>query len=150
MTQQAASSAALRAEAAERPQLDVTIILPVYNEAEHLREEINRIRAAMDASEYSYETIVVDDGPADGAGVARQYIRPLPAGFSCVTTMTMTFLSGGYSVKYIPIDYAKRAGESKFHPIKDTRRYGTQVVRMVLSYSPLRIFLPVGFALLTL
>jgi hypothetical protein len=62
----------------------------------------------------------------------------------------MTFLSGGYSVKYIPIDYAKRAGESKFHPVKDTRRYGTQVVRMVLSYSPLRIFLPVGFALLTL
>ncbi len=260
MTQQASSSAALRAEAGERAQLDVTIILPVYNEVEHLREEIDRIRTAMDASEYSYEIIVVDDGSTDGSGevaatigdvrvmrflqnrgsgsarkagtaaargrvtvwtdvdmtypndtipqlvkeldgydqvvgarrteegtmkglrvpakwfirrlasfltqtkipdlnsgfrafrtdVARQYIRHLPAGFSCVTTMTMTFLSGGYSVKYIPIDYAKRAGESKFHPVKDTRRYGTQVVRMVLSYSPLRIFLPVGFALLTL
>jgi hypothetical protein len=82
--------------------------------------------------------------------VARQYLRHLPPGFSCVTTMTMTFLSGGYSVKYIPIEYGKRAGESKFHPIKDTRRYGIQVVRMVLSYNPLRLFLPTGFALLAL
>ncbi len=48
--------------------------------------------------------------------VARQYLRHLPTGFSCVTTMTMTFLSGGYSVKYIPIEYGKRAGKSKFHP----------------------------------
>jgi polyisoprenyl-phosphate glycosyltransferase len=27
----------------------------------------------------------------------------------------------------------------------DTRRYATQVIRMVLSYNPLRVFLPVGF-----
>jgi glycosyltransferase involved in cell wall biosynthesis len=264
MPQRATVAAPTRAEDAEpahnagpEPALDVTIILPVYNEAEHLREEVNRIRAAMDASEYSYEIIVVDDGSTDGSGelaanigglrvlrfgqnrgsgsarkagtaaargrvtvwtdvdmtypndtipqlvkeldgydqvvgarrseegtakalrvpakwfirklasfltqtkipdlnsgfrafrtdVARQYIRHLPPGFSCVTTMTMTFLSGGYSVKYIPIDYGKRAGKSKFHPIKDTRRYGTQVVRMVLSYNPLRIFLPVGLLL---
>ena len=71
-----------------------------------------------------------------------------PVGFSCVTTITMTFLAGGYSVKYIPIEYAKRAGESKFHWYKDTRRYATQVVRMILSYNPLRIFMPVGLTLL--
>jgi glycosyltransferase involved in cell wall biosynthesis len=239
-------------------ELDVSIILPVYNEVEHLKQEVDRIRAAMDASEYSYEIIVVDDGSSDGSGeaaeaigglrvirllqnrgsgsarkagttaargrvtvwtdvdmtypndtipqlvkeldgydqvvgartteegtmkslrvpakwfirhlasfltgtkipdlnsgfrafrtsVARQYLRHLPPGFSCVTTMTMTFLSGGYSVKYIPIEYGKRAGKSKFHPIKDTRRYGVQVIRMVLSYNPLRLFLPTGFALL--
>ena len=76
--------------------------------------------------------------------VARQYLHQLPAGFSCVTTITMTFLAGGYSVKYIPIEYAERAGESKFHWYKDTRRYATQVVRMILSYNPLRIFMPVG------
>ncbi len=238
--------------------VDVSIILPVFNEAEHLKQEVDRIRAAMDASEYSYEIIVVDDGSKDGSGelaqtipgirlirfatnrgsgsarkagtgaargrvtvwtdvdmsypndtipqlvkeldgydqvvgarpseegtrkalrvpakwfirklasflvqtkipdlnsgfrafrtdVAKQYIRHLPAGFSCVTTMTMTFLANGYSVKYVPIEYAKRAGRSKFHPIKDTRRYGTQVVRMILSYNPLRIFMPVGLALL--
>ena len=32
-------------------------------------------------------------------------------GFSCVTTLTMSFLSNGYSVKYTPIDYFPRAGE---------------------------------------
>src|SRR5262245_49558692 len=207
------------------PQLDVSIILPVYNEAEHLVQEVNRVRAAMDASPYSYEIIIVDDGSSDdsaevasqiegvrflqflenrGSGsarkagttaalgrvtvwtdvdmtypnatipqlvkelegyhqgvgartseegthkalrvpakwlirrlaqfltgtkipdlnsgfrafrtdVARQYLNQLPVGFSCVTTITMTFLANGYSVKYVPIDYAKRAGESKFH-----------------------------------
>lgn len=237
--------------------LDVTIILPVYNEVEHLRQEVDRVRASMDSSQYSYEIIIVDDGSSDGSGelaesldgvrvirflqnrgsgsarkagttaargrvtvwtdvdmtypnadipqlvkelngydqvvgartseqgtmkglrvpakwlirrlasfltrtkipdlnsgfrafrtdVARQYLRFLPAGFSCVTTMTMTFLANGYSVKYVPIEYAKRAGESKFHPIKDTRRYGAQVIRMMLSYNPLGIFLPVGLFL---
>jgi hypothetical protein len=56
----------------------------------------------------------------------------------------MAFLANGYSVKYVPIDYAKRAGKSKFHWRKDTRRYLTQVVRLALSFNPLRIFLPVG------
>ena len=56
--------------------------------------------------------------------VARQYLNQLPAGFSCVTTITMTFLANGYSVKYVPIEYAKRGrDESKFHWCKDTRRY---------------------------
>ena len=30
--------------------------------------------------------------------------------------MTMTFLSGGYSVKYIPIEYGKRAGRIEVPP----------------------------------
>jgi polyisoprenyl-phosphate glycosyltransferase len=241
-------------------ELDVSIILPVYNEAAHLEAEVTRVRAAMNASPYSYEIIVVDDGSTDnsaevaagiegirfihflqnrGSGsarkagtqaargrvtvwtdvdmtypndtipqlvkeldgydqvvgartteegtakalrvpakwfirklasflsgtkipdlnsgfrafrtdVARQYLNQLPVGFSCVTTITMTFLAGGYSVKYVPIEYAKRAGESKFHWYKDTRRYATQVVRMILSYNPLRIFMPIGLTLLAI
>ncbi len=80
--------------------------------------------------------------------VAMQYIQDLPAGFSCVTTLTMSFLGNGYSVKYVPIDYFPRAGRSKFHWWKDTKRYLLQVIRMVLSYSPLRVFLPVGLVLI--
>ncbi len=82
--------------------------------------------------------------------VALQYLHLLPAGFSCVTTINMSFLANGYSVKYVPIEYSARAGESKFHWYKDTRRYLTQVIRLVLSYQPLRVFVPVGlfFALL--
>ena len=76
--------------------------------------------------------------------VAMQYVHHLPAGFSCVTTLTMSFLSNGYSVKYVPIDYFPRAGKSKFHWWRDTKRYLLQVVRMTLSYNPLKVFLPVG------
>ena len=76
--------------------------------------------------------------------VAEQFLHLLPTGFSCVTTITMSFLANGYTVKYVPIDYAKRAGSSKFHWRKDTSRYLVQVVRLVLSYNPLRFFGPVG------
>ena len=47
--------------------VDVTIVLPVFNELGHLEEEITRIRKTMDESEYSYEVIVVDDGSTDGS-----------------------------------------------------------------------------------
>jgi glycosyltransferase involved in cell wall biosynthesis len=240
--------------------VDVSIVLPVYNEAGHLRAEIDRIRLAMDASHHSYELVVVDDGSNDGSGealehiegirlirlpvnrgsgtarkvgtresvgdvvvwtdvdmtypndripdlvkelegydqvvgartseqgtakalrvpakwtirklaaylanteipdlnsgfrafrrnVALQFLHLLPTGFSCVTTITMTFLANGYTVKYIPIDYAPRAGESKFHWRKDTTRYLVQVVRLVLSYNPLRAFGPVFGILATI
>lgn len=79
---------------------------------------------------------------------ALPFLHLLPRGFSCVTTMTMTFLANDHTVGYLPIDYAPRAGESKFHPIADTRRYLLQVVRMILSYNPLRVFMPIGTVLL--
>lgn len=232
--------------------VDVSIVLPVFNEAGHLRDEVERISAGMDASDYSYEIIVVDDGSTDatpdvargipdiryirfaqnrGSGSVRragtrlargrvvvwtdadmsypndqipdlvdqldgwdqvvgartseegtakflrvpakwfirklasyltdvdipdlnsgfrafrrsvglQFLHLLPKGFSCVTTLTMTFLNNGYSVRYVPIEYATRAGTSKFHWWRDTRLYLLQVVRMMLLYNPLRVFMP--------
>ena len=234
--------------------VDVSIVLPVFNEAGHLAREVRRIRDAMERSAYEYEILVVDDGSTDGglaeldgmedirlisfdqnrgsgsarrAGtllaegevvvwtdadmsypnelipelvdllpgwdmvvgarkseggsfklaripikwairmlasfltmtsipdlnsgfrafrrvVAGQYLHLLPRGFSCVTTLTMSFLSNGYSVRYTPIDYAPRAGESKFHWWKDTALYIRQVLRMVLLWNPLRFFAPIG------
>lgn len=50
---------------ADRPQ--VSIVLPVFNEIEHLDEELDRIRDAMEASKYSFEIIVVDDASTDGS-----------------------------------------------------------------------------------
>jgi len=234
------------------PTLDVTIVLPVFNEVGHLQDEIDRIRKSMDNSNYTYEIVVVDDGSTDGSGerlreidgirlmqfatnrgsgsarkygsmsangkiivwtdvdmtypndeipalldqmdgydhivgartseqgtvkllrtpakwfirklasyltgvkipdlnsgfrafrkdVGDQFFYMLPKGFSCVTTITMSFLTNGYSVKYVPIDYFQREGESKFHWWKDTRRYLLQVVRLTLMFEPLRIFGP--------
>ena len=47
--------------------LDVSVVLPVYNERGHLRTEIERIQRALTASPYSFEIIVVDDGSNDGS-----------------------------------------------------------------------------------
>ena len=80
--------------------------------------------------------------------VAMQYVHELPKGFSCVTTLTMSFLGNGYSIAFFPIDYFPRAGRSKFHWLRDPRRYILQVIRMTLSYNPLKVFLPVGLLLL--
>jgi glycosyltransferase involved in cell wall biosynthesis len=243
---------------AEEPSLDVSIVLPIYNESGHIAREIERIRGAMDASGLSYEIVCVDDGSTDGSveelralegierielprnrgcGTARRigtlaargrlivwsdadmtypndripelvremedgydqvvgarrteegthawarrpakafirrlasylmqteipdlnsgyrvfrreavrrYLHMLPAGFSCVTTITMAFLSNGHAIKYVPLDYESRAGKSKFHWRQDTFAYVLQVVRMVMTYEPLRVFLPLGGAL---
>ena len=246
--------------AAVEPHVDVSVVVPVFNERNHLETEVERIRVALDASPYTYEIIVVDDGSTDGSldvareimgirvisfsqnhgvgtvrrigtqeaqgdivvwtdadmsypnqdiprlvkelegrdhvvgartseqgtarlvrrpakwfirrlasylvkmpipdlnsglrafrrDVAMQFVHLLPSGFSCVTTLTMLFLANGYSVYYIPIDYAPRAGQSKFHWWSDTKRYLTQVVRLILSYEPLRIFMPIGLTLMTI
>ena len=79
-----------------------------------------------------------------------RYVDLLPKGFSCVTTITLAFLCNGYSVEYMPIRYAKRAGQSKFHPLKDTYRYITQVARMVTYFEPLKVFLPMSLGLVGL
>ncbi len=68
----------------------------------------------------------------------------VPDGFSCVTTMTLAFLTNNYAVKYLPIGYRPRIGRSKFHPIKDTWAYLGTVVRIVLYFRPLKVFLPLS------
>ncbi len=72
----------------------------------------------------------------------------VPDGFSCVTTMTLAFLTNGYAVKYVPIPYRPRIGRSKFHPIRDTAAYLNTVLRMVLYFRPLRVFLPLACLIL--
>jgi hypothetical protein len=46
------------------------------------------------------------------------------------------------------IEYNKRAGTSKFHWRRGSQRYLAQVVRLVLSYNPLRVFMPIALALI--
>jgi glycosyltransferase involved in cell wall biosynthesis len=241
------------------PSIDVTVVLPVHNEVGHVREEIQRVRRALEASRYTFELLVIDDGSTDGSkevlrgiegielvdlphnrgvGFARRlgtrlalgevvvwtdvdmsypndripdlvdaleewcdqvvgarrtekgshawarrpakwfvrnlacflvqthipdlnsgfrafrrtvslpYLHLLPNGFSCVSTLTLCFLSNGHSVRYVPIEYAPRAGNSKFRYFHDTYQYALQVVRMVMTFNPLRVFLPLGGFLL--
>lgn len=248
-------------ERERRPRLDVTVVLPCYNEQDHVLLELERITAAMEASGYSYELLVIDDKSTDGtlarldsvrgqyprmrlmpfsrnggSGTARRigtqeargrvvvwtdadmtypneripelvrfleenpdidqvvgartseqgthkllrvpakwvirktaeylastsipdlnsglrafrrdvslpYLRLLPPGFSCVTTITLAFLQNQHGLAYVPIDYAKRAGESKFHPFRDAYRYILQVLRMVMYFNPLKVLMPLA------
>ncbi len=73
----------------------------------------------------------------------------IPDGFSCVTTMTLAHLTNGYAVKYVPVPYRKRIGRSKFHPVKDTLSYLSTVIRIVLYFRPLKVFMPLAAALLS-
>jgi glycosyltransferase involved in cell wall biosynthesis len=79
-----------------------------------------------------------------------RWLWVVPDGFSCVTTMTLAFLTNGLAVKYVPVDYRPRIGRSKFHPIKDTAAYLATVLRMVLYFRPLRVFLPAAGLLVLL
>lgn len=245
----------------------VTIVLPCYNEQDHVIAEVDRICAAMDTSGYGYELLAVDDASSDdtllrlrdaearyphlevvsfghngGSGTVRRigsqrargevvvwtdadmsypndripelvaildkdpgidqvvgarrqeagthrllrvptkwfirkiaemltntripdlnsglrafrrevslpYLRLLPPGFSCVTTITLAFLSNQHRVHYVPIDYAKRAGTSKFHFAKDAYRYILQVLRMVMYFNPLKVLMPIALGLLAI
>lgn len=82
--------------------------------------------------------------------VSLPYLRLLPPGFSCVTTLTLSFLSNQHPVDYIDIDYAKRSGQSKFHPLRDAYRYILQVLRMTMYFNPLKVLMPVSLWLLAI
>jgi glycosyltransferase involved in cell wall biosynthesis len=80
--------------------------------------------------------------------VAVPYLRLLPPGFSCVTTITLAFLSNQHDVRFIPITYAKRAGTSKFRFGADAYRYILQVLRMVMYFNPLKVLMPAALWLI--
>ncbi len=250
---------------APNDELEVTVVLPCFNEEGHVLAEIDRITQALDRSGLSYELLVIDDKSTDGtlavvteaavrypsvrvlalprragSGVARRlgtevargavvawtdadltypneripefvallqhrpevdqvvgardvergshralrvpakwlirrlaevlsgasipdlnsglrafrrevslpYLRLLPDGFSCVTTITLAFLANHHYVEYLPITYAKRAGRSKFRVFRDAYKYILQVLRMVMYFDPVKVLMPVALTLL--
>jgi len=81
--------------------------------------------------------------------VVEKYIRLLPNGFSFTSTITLAMLTNDYNVLYVPIDYYKRSGKSKIRPIHDTLNFVQLIIRMVLYFDPLKIFLPLCLPVLT-
>ncbi len=47
--------------------MDISIVIPLYNEAESLPELYNWIKRVMDKNNFRYEVIFVDDGSTDGS-----------------------------------------------------------------------------------
>lgn len=77
------------------------------------------------------------------------YLRLLPDGFSFTTTITLSMICGGLRVQYVPISYGKRLGNSKIRA-KHFFTFLLLVLRIVMLFQPLRIFLPLGFVLFLL
>lgn len=77
--------------------------------------------------------------------LALRYLHLYPEGFSFTTTLTLAALCDGYEVRFLPIDYARRAGRSKIHPLRDTFNFLVLIVRVAAYFEPLRVFLPATF-----
>ena len=72
-----------------------------------------------------------------------KFYHILPNGFSLSTTITLAFFKEGFNVKYIPIKINKREGKSSL-TIKDGFEALMLILRTIILFSPLRIFLPVS------
>lgn len=67
-----------------------------------------------------------------------EYLYLIPDGFSCVTTMTLVFLYNGHTIKYLPIEYRKRIGKSKFNLFRDTLFILSTIIRMWLKFGKVK------------
>jgi len=75
--------------------------------------------------------------------VVLHFLPLLPMGFSFTSTITMAMLANGYPVAYEPIEYAVRTGTSKIRP-QDFGNFILLVVRAIVLFNPLKVFLPAG------
>jgi glycosyltransferase involved in cell wall biosynthesis len=76
--------------------------------------------------------------------VMARYEGLFPNGFSFTTTITLALECHGYIVKYVPIHYETRVGESKIRPLRDTINFFALVLRVVMYFKPLKIFIPLS------
>jgi glycosyltransferase involved in cell wall biosynthesis len=76
--------------------------------------------------------------------VAARYEGLFPNGFSFTTTLTLALECHGYIVCYHPISYARRVGASKIKPLRDTFNFFSLVLRVVMYFKPLKIFIPMS------
>jgi glycosyltransferase involved in cell wall biosynthesis len=78
-----------------------------------------------------------------------RYLHLLPTGFSFTSTITMALLANGHAVAYEPIDYIKRTGRSKIRA-SHFASFMLLVVRAIVLFNPLKVFLPLGALLFLL
>jgi len=75
-----------------------------------------------------------------------EFLHLLPNGFSTPTTTTLAFIKAGYSVRFEPIEAAKRQGTSKIRLGSDGVGFFLILLKVITIYSPLRIFVPISVA----
>ncbi len=78
----------------------------------------------------------------------QRYEPFFPDGFSLTTTITLAALTNGHSVAYVPINYHRRLGTSKIRPAHDTIEFMRLILRTILYFDPIKVFLPLSLILL--
>jgi glycosyltransferase involved in cell wall biosynthesis len=70
----------------------------------------------------------------------------LPEGFSFTTTITMSALCNAYRVEFVDIEYRSRLGSSSIRPWH-AFEFLLLILRTIVFFNPLKVFLPLGAAL---
>jgi glycosyltransferase involved in cell wall biosynthesis len=74
----------------------------------------------------------------------REFLGLLPNGFSSPTTITLSFIRAGHSVRFEPVQARQRTGHSKIRLARDGVKFFLILLRVITIFSPLRIFLPIA------
>ena len=82
--------------------------------------------------------------------VARRFIYLLPNTFSYPSTITLALFRAGYSVTYIPIEAARRVGQSKIRYLRDGSRFLIIITKIATLFAPVKVFLPASGTLFAL
>jgi glycosyltransferase involved in cell wall biosynthesis len=81
-------------------------------------------------------------------GFVEQHSHTISSGFSFTTTITLAALLNGYFVKYIPVEYYERTGDSHIRYFRDSLRSLQIIVESILYYNPFKLFLLLSSALM--
>ena len=77
--------------------------------------------------------------------VVLHFLELYPSGFSASLTVTLAYLKAGYTLTYIPVHVKPRtSGKSKVNLFRDGGNFFMLLLRMIMLYDPLRIFLPIS------
>jgi glycosyltransferase involved in cell wall biosynthesis len=49
------------------PGLDLSVVIPIYNEAENIEELLDELTQVLQRTDHRYEILAVDDGSTDGS-----------------------------------------------------------------------------------
>jgi len=74
----------------------------------------------------------------------REFVGLLPNGFSSPTTITLSFIRAGHSVRFEPVHARQRSGHSKIKFARDGVKFFLILLRVITIFSPMRIFLPLS------
>jgi glycosyltransferase involved in cell wall biosynthesis len=73
--------------------------------------------------------------------LALEHIEHISSGFSFTTTLTLATFQGEYFVRFVPIEYYPRVGNSKVRLGIDSLRMLQILVHSIIYYNPLKLFL---------